>query len=149
MIYLLNVYNLYIIHVLIISIIDRNFFKRKKLLYCDIYWYRDIKVVISWYKILVISPTPIRKYLLSVILIFVNLATICLRACFLKTTASLQFNDLHFNIFSEKCNSSSVQLWERERMREWYCVCMNRRNSEAVALIPLETMMLPAPCWER
>ncbi len=23
------------------------------------------------------------------------------------------------------------------------------RNSEAVGLIPLETMMLPAPCWER
>ncbi len=30
----------------------------KKRLYRDIYRYRDIELVISWYKILVISPTP-------------------------------------------------------------------------------------------
>ncbi len=43
------------------SIKDFNiitFLKEKKLLYHDIYRYRDIKLVISWYKILVISPTP-------------------------------------------------------------------------------------------
>ncbi len=66
----------------------------------------------------------IRKYLLSVILIFVNLATMCTRtlstvdkrACVLKTPASLQFSYLLFNIlFSEKCNLSSVHLYERER----------------------------------
>ncbi len=38
---------------------------------------------------------------------------------FLKTMASLQFSDLHFYIIlSEKCNSSSVNLRERERERE-------------------------------
>ncbi len=73
-------------------------------------------------------PTcAIRKYLLNVLLIFVNLATMCTRslstlnkhACFLKTPASLEFSDLHFNIiFSEKCNSSTVHLRERERERE-------------------------------
>ncbi len=75
-------------------------------------------------------------------------STVNKRACFLKTPASLQFSDLHFNIiFSEKCNSSSVRERERERERERCCVCMNyHRNSEAVALNPLETMMLPAPC---
>ncbi len=36
----------------------KNLFKRKKLLHRDIYRYRDIKCVISWYKILVISPRP-------------------------------------------------------------------------------------------
>ncbi len=69
-------------------------------------------------------PTcAIRKYLLSVIFIFFNLATMCTRtlstvdkrACFLKTPASLQFSNLHFNILSEK--SSSVHLWERGRER--------------------------------
>ncbi len=41
------------------------------------------------------------------------------RACFLKTPVSLQFSDLHFNILlSEKCNSSTVHLYERERARE-------------------------------
>ncbi len=66
------------------------------------------------------------KYLINVFLIFVNLATICTRTlstvnkrvCFLKTSASLQFSNLHFNIFSEKCNSSSVHLWGGERERE-------------------------------
>ncbi len=82
------------------------------------------------------------------------LSTVDKRACFLKTPASLQFSDLHFNIlFSEKYNSSSVHLWGREgeKERASCCACMNyhRNNSEAVALIPLETMMLPAPCWER
>ncbi len=47
------------------------------------------------------------------------LSTVNKRACFLKTPASLQFSDLHFNILlSEKCNSSSVNLWEREREGE-------------------------------
>ncbi len=36
--------------------------KEKKSLYRDIYCYRDIKCVISWYKILVISPTPILEW---------------------------------------------------------------------------------------
>ncbi len=71
-------------------------------------------------------PTcAIRKYLLNVLLIFVNLATMCTRslstlnkhACFLKTPASLQSSDLYFNIiFSEKCNSSTVHLRERGRL---------------------------------
>ncbi len=73
------------------------------------------------------TTCTIWQYLLSVILIFVNLATMWTRALstvdkhafFLKTPASLQFSDLHFNIlFSEKCNSSSVHLWEGERARE-------------------------------
>ncbi len=38
--------------------IIKTFLKEKKSLYRDIYCYRDIKFVISWYKILVISPTP-------------------------------------------------------------------------------------------
>ncbi len=74
-------------------------------------------------------PTcAIWKYLLSVLLIFVNLANISRKralstvdkhAYFLKTPASLQFSDLNFDILlSEKCNSSSVHLWEREREPE-------------------------------
>ncbi len=47
-----------------------------------------------------------------------TLSTVDKHACFLKTMASLQFSDLHFNIFSEKCNSSSAHVWERERERE-------------------------------
>ncbi len=35
---------------------------------------------------------------------------------------------------------------ERERERGYVCTNYHRINSEAVALIPLETMMLPAPC---
>ncbi len=42
--------------------IIKTFLKEKKSLYRDIYCYRDIKFVISWYKILVILPTPILKY---------------------------------------------------------------------------------------
>ncbi len=38
--------------------IIKTFLKEKRLWYRDIYCYRDIKLVISWYKILVISPTP-------------------------------------------------------------------------------------------
>ncbi len=52
-----------------------------------------------------------------------SLSTVDKRACFLKTPASLQFSDLHFNIlFSEKCNSSSVYLWEKEGEREMLCM---------------------------
>ncbi len=48
-----------------------------------------------------------------------SLSTVDKRACFLKTPASLQFSNLHFNIlFSEKCNSSSVYLWEKEGERD-------------------------------
>ncbi len=53
------------------------------------------------------------------------------------------------SIFSDNCNSSTYER-ARERERERCCVCMNyHRNNEAVALIPLDTMMLPSPCWER
>ncbi len=38
--------------------IIKTFLKEKKSLYRDIYCYHDIKCVISWYKNLVISPTP-------------------------------------------------------------------------------------------
>ncbi len=40
------------------SKITKKKIKEKKQLYRDIYCYRDIELVISWYKILVISPTP-------------------------------------------------------------------------------------------
>ncbi len=42
--------------------IIKSFLKEKKSLYRDIYCYRDITFVISWYKILVISPTPSSSY---------------------------------------------------------------------------------------
>ncbi len=51
--------------------------------------------------------------------------------------------------YSQKSVIHQVFMYERERERERErcCVCMNyhRINSEAVAFIPLETMMLPAP----
>ncbi len=53
--------------------------------------------------------------------------------------------------YSQKSVIHQVFTYERERMkeRERCCVCMNdHRNSKAGALIPSETMMLPAPCWE-
>ncbi len=38
---------------------------------------------------------------------------------------------------------------EREGERDAVYELNYHRYSEAVGLIPLETMMLPAPCWKR
>ncbi len=47
------------------------------------------------------------------------LYTVDKHACFMKTPASLQFSDLHFDfLFSEKFNS----LWKRERETEMLCM---------------------------
>ncbi len=64
-----------------------------------------------------------KKIMNYVLLILVNLATMCTHslstvdklAGFLKTPVRLQNSNLHFdNLFSEKCNSSTVHLRERE-----------------------------------
>ncbi len=88
-----------------------------------------------------------KKIMNYVLLILVNLATMCTHslstvdklAGFLKTPVRLQNSNLHFdNLFSEKCNSSTVHLRERDSMHT--NVCMNYHNlysfsSEALALI--------------
>ncbi len=64
----------------------------------------------------------------------------CYIACSLAISTSI--------FYSQKSVIHQVFIYERESERERGYVCMNyhRINSEAVALIPLETMMLPAPC---
>ncbi len=48
--------------------IIKTFLKEKQSIYCDICCYCDIKFVITWYKILVISPTPTSSHILSIAL---------------------------------------------------------------------------------
>ncbi len=60
------------------------------------------------------------------------------------------------SIYSQKSVINQVFIYEREREREresykekemmCRCECNYLRNSEVVALIPLEKIMSPAPC---
>ncbi len=71
-------------------------------------------------------------------------------ACVERLSGKIKIVFFFFSTIQKKVKFIKCSLMrgrEREKERERCCVCMNdHRNSKAVALIPSETMMLPAPC---